>query len=217
VFHGDASGDFSAYAADTGHRIWSVKTGSAIQSVPVTYVVNGEQYVLMPIGLGGGFRLFGRVSDMATLETKRGPAELLAFKLGSKAPMPRIQAYIPPVPEPPQQTASAEKIRQGQRVYNKFFCQKCHSPDADGSGAWALDGEVPDLRYMPLSVHRRFDAIVLGGSNQKRGMPKYSTAPGWPWVKTGMTQEEADALHAYLIDVQWKTYKEGPRAYKNEK
>src|SRR5438034_4092601 len=217
VFHGDASGNFTAYAADTGKKVWSVKTGSAIQSVPVSYVVNGEQYVLMPIGLGGGFRLFGRVSDMATLETKRGPAELLAFKLGSKAPMPRIQAYIPPVPEPPQQTASAEKIQQGQRVYNKFFCQKCHSPEADGSGAWALDGEVPDRRYMPLSVHRRFDAIVLGGSNQKRGRPKYGTAPGWPWVKTGMTPEEADALHAYLIDVQWKTYKEGPRAYKNEK
>ena len=44
VFFGDASGDFSAYAADTGKRIWSVKTGSAIQSVPVTYMVNGEQY-----------------------------------------------------------------------------------------------------------------------------------------------------------------------------
>ena len=210
VFHGDASGDFSAYAADTGKRIWSVKTGSAIQSVPVTYVVNGEQYVLMPIGLGGGFRLFGRVSDMATLETKRGPAELLAFKLGGKAPMPRIYAYIPPVPEPPQQTASAEKIQQGQRVYNKFFCQKCHSPEADGSGAWALDGEVPDLRYMPLSVHRRFDAIVLGGSNQKRGMPKYGSAPGWPWINTGMTKEEADALHAYYSMCSGRHTKKGP-------
>jgi hypothetical protein len=30
-----------------------------------------------------------------------------------------------------------------------------------------------------------------------------------------MTQEEADALHAYLIDVQWQTYKNGPRAYKS--
>ena len=215
VFFGDASGDFSAYAADTGKRIWSVKTGSAIQSVPVSYVVNGEQYVLMPIGLGGGFRLFGRVSDMATLETKRGPAGLLAFKLGGKAAMPPIQAYIPAVPKPPKQNASPEKVQQGQRVYNKFFCQKCHSPDADGSGAWALDGEVPDLRYMPLSVHQRFNAIVLGGSNQKRGMPKYGTPPGWPWINAGMTQEEADALHAYLIDVQWKTYKDGPRAYKS--
>jgi len=29
-----------------------------------------------------------------------------------------------------------------------------------------------------------------------------------------MTQEEADALHAYLIDLQWKTFKEGPRGLK---
>ena len=100
-------------------------------------------------------------------------------------------------------------------MYNKFFCQKCHSPEADGSGAWALDGEVPDLRYMPLSVHRRFNAIVLGGSNKAKGMPGFRTPPGWPWINTGMTQEEADALHAYLIDVQWKTYKDGPRAYKS--
>jgi len=158
--------------------------------------------------------LFGRVSDMATLESKRGPASLLAFKLGGKATMSSVPAYIPDVPKPPEQTASPEQIQQGARVYTKFFCHKCHSPEADGSGAWALDGEVPDLRYMPPGVHQRFNAIVLGGSNQRRGMPKYSTPPGWPWIKTAMTQEEADALHAYLIDVQWKTYKDGPRGLK---
>jgi hypothetical protein len=30
-----------------------------------------------------------------------------------------------------------------------------------------------------------------------------------------MTQEEADALHAYLIDVQRKTYTNGPRGLKS--
>ena len=215
VFHGEASGEFSAYAADIGKKLWSVRTSSAIQSVPVTYTVNGEQYVLMPIGLGGGFRLFGRVSDMATLESKRGPASLLAFKLGGTTAMPSIPAAIPDVPRPPAQTAAPEKIQQGASVYTKFFCHKCHSPEADGSGAWSLDGEVPDLRYMPLSVHQRFNAIVLGGSNQRNGMPKYSVPPGWPWVNTAMTQEEADALHAYLIDLQWKTYTDGPRGLKS--
>jgi quinohemoprotein ethanol dehydrogenase len=215
VFHGDASGNFTAYAAETGKTVWSVNTGSAIQSVPVTYVVNGEQYVLMPIGLGGGFRLFGRVSDMATLESKRGPARLLAFKLGGKTAMPPIQAYIPAVPKPPEQAATRETIQRGADVYTKFFCHKCHSPQADGSGAWSLEGEVPDLRYMPLSIHRRFDAIVLGGSNARNGMPKYGTPPGWPWINTAMTQDEADALHAYLIELQWKAYKDGVRAYKS--
>ena len=215
VFHGDASGAFSAYAADTGKKIWSVKTGSAIQSVPVTYVLNHEQYVLIPVGLGGGFRLFGRASDMATLDTKRGPARMLAFKLGGTTTMPRILANIPEVPKPPDQTASLEKIAQGARVYTKFFCHKCHSPEADGSGDWTFEGEVPDLRYMPPSVHRRFNQIVLGGSSQSKGMPKFSTPMGWPWIKTGMTQEEADALHAYLIDVQWRTFTNGPRGLKS--
>ncbi len=215
VFHGDASGDFTAYASDTGKKLWSVATGSAIQSVPVSYAVNGEQYVLMPVGLGGGFRLFGRVSDMATLESKRGPARLLAFKLGGKAPMPPVHAYIPAVPKPPEQTASTDKIQHGAEVYTKFFCHKCHSPEADGSGAWSLEGEVPDLRYMPLSIHQRFNAIVLGGSNLKNGMPKYGTPPGWPWINTAMTEEEAEALHAYLIDLQWKAYRDSVRAYKN--
>src|SRR5258705_8372813 len=48
-----------------------------------------------------------------------------------------------------------------------------------------------------------------------RSMPKFSTPMGWPWIKTGMTQEEADALHAYLIDVQWRTFTNGPRGLKS--
>lgn len=215
VFLGDASGEFSAYAADTGKRAWSVKTGSAMQSVPVTYLINGEQYVLIPIGLGGGYRLFGSPSSMSTLETKRGPARLLAFKLGGNATMPSIQPDIPAVPKPPEQTGTPEQIAEGARVYNKFFCMKCHSPEADGSGAWALNGEVPDLRYMPLYAHQQFNEVVLGGSHQAQGMPKYSVPPGWPLIKTAMTQKEADALHAYIIDLERRAYQLGPRGLKS--
>ena len=31
-------------------------------------------------------------------------------------------------------------------------------------------------------------------------MPRFSTPPGWPLIKTAMTQEEADVLHDYIID-----------------
>ena len=215
VFHGDASGEFAAYAADAGRKIWSVNTGSAMQSVPVTYVINGEQYVLTPVGMGGGYRLFGKASDMSTLETKRGPARLLAFKLGGKAAMPVIQTVIPAVPKPPEQPGSMQQIAEGARVYNKFYCQKCHSPEADGSGAWVLNGEVPDLRYMPRDVHQQFNSVVLGGSHVEQGMPRYSTPPGWPLIKTAMTPEDADALHDYIIDLEWRAYKLGPRGVKS--
>lgn len=214
VFQGDASGYFTAYAADTGRVLWSVKTGSAIQATPVTYAIKGEQYVLMPVGLGGGYRLFGSPASMSTLESKRGPARLFAFKLGGKAAMPPIEPYIPPVPRPPEQTGTASQIGMGAKVYNKFFCQKCHSPEADGSGAWALNGEVPDLRYMPRSVHQQFKDIVLGGTHREQGMPKFSVPIGQPLLKTIMTPEEAEALHAYIVDLEWRAYKLGPRGMK---
>ena len=211
VFQGDASGYFTAYKADTGKVLWSVKTGSAIQATPVTYAINGEQYVLLPVGLGGGYRLFGSPSSMSTLEDKRGPARLFAFKLGGKAMMPPIEPHIPAVPRPPGQAGTARQIAFGAKVYEKFFCQKCHSPEADGSGAWALNGEVPDLRYMPNSVHQQFMAILLGGTHREQGMPKFSVPIGQPLIKTTMTPEEAEALHAYIIDLEWRAYKLGPR------
>jgi quinohemoprotein ethanol dehydrogenase len=214
VFQGDASGYFTAYAADTGRVLWSVKTGSAIQATPVTYAVKGEQYVLMAAGVGGGYRLFGSPASMSTLESKRGPARLFAFKLGGKAAMPAIEPYIPPVPQPPQQAGTARQIADGAKVYNKFFCQKCHSPEADGSGAWALGGEVPDLRYMPRSIHQQFKDIVLGGTHRQQGMPKFSVPIGQPLLKTVMTPEEADALYAYIVDLQWRAYRLGPRGLK---
>ncbi len=78
--------EFSAYAADTGQRLWSVETGSAIQSIPVTYSINGEQYVLLPVGLGSASRLFNANSVIGTPKSKRGPARIYAFKLGSQEP-----------------------------------------------------------------------------------------------------------------------------------
>src|SRR6202043_3503960 len=46
VFQGQGTGEFAAYAADSGKPVWSIKTGSAIESVPVTFSVKGEQYVI---------------------------------------------------------------------------------------------------------------------------------------------------------------------------
>ena len=57
VFQGQGTGECAAYAADSGKRLWSVQTGSAIESIPVTYSVKGELYVLTPVGWGSGSRL----------------------------------------------------------------------------------------------------------------------------------------------------------------
>jgi quinohemoprotein ethanol dehydrogenase len=174
--------------------------------------------VLVPVGLGSHSRNFGRISVMATPETKRGPSRLLAFKLGATTPFPYPHVTVPEVPKPPMQTASADAVKQGSEVFNKFSCGDCHSPEADGAGAWILDGAIPDLRYMPADVHGQFLGIVLGGSHRENGMPGFAgEGAGFPLEHTKMTPEEANALHAYIIDLQWKAYnadQAGPRASK---
>jgi quinohemoprotein ethanol dehydrogenase len=206
VFQGEGTGAFAAFSADKGQKLWSIETGSAIDAVPVSYAVKGEQYVLIPVGLGSHSRNFGPVSVMATPESKRGPSRLLAFKLGATTPFPYPHSTVPLVPKPPAQTADTGMIKHGEAVFSKFSCNDCHSPEADGAGAWVLDGAIPDLRYMPADVHSQFLGIVVGGSHRENGMPGFGTGAGWPLVETKMTVEEANAVHAYIIDLQWKAY-----------
>jgi quinohemoprotein ethanol dehydrogenase len=207
VFQGQGTGEFAAYAADSGKKVWSVKTGSAIESIPVTFTANGEQYILTPVGWGSGSRLFAPARTMATPESKRGPVRLIAFKLGATAHYVAPPVVIPPVPKPPQQTADAETIRKGSVLYQKWVCDGCHSPGTDGSGAWTLDGAVPDLRYMPSDAHRDWYEIVLGGSHWDKGMPGFADPPKFAFPNARMTVQDADAIHAYVIDESWKAYK----------
>jgi alcohol dehydrogenase (cytochrome c) len=53
VFAGTPEGEFKAYHQDSGEELWSYNTGSGIFGSPITYVVDGKQYVAVPSGFGG--------------------------------------------------------------------------------------------------------------------------------------------------------------------
>src|SRR5436309_2514546 len=108
VFQGQGTGEFAAYAADSGKKLWSIQTKSAIDSIPVTFSANGEQFVISSVGWGSGSRLFAPARTMATPESKRGPVRLYAFKLGGSVPFPYPQIEVPPVPKPPPPKARLE-------------------------------------------------------------------------------------------------------------
>ncbi len=58
VFVGEPTGEFNALDAKTGDALWQFRTGSGIHSNPVTYSVNGKQYVAVPTGWGGWMKGF---------------------------------------------------------------------------------------------------------------------------------------------------------------
>jgi alcohol dehydrogenase (cytochrome c) len=55
VFAGEGNGNVDAYDARTGDRRWQFQTGAGANSPPITYSVDGQQYVA--IASGGNFQL----------------------------------------------------------------------------------------------------------------------------------------------------------------
>ena len=53
IFTGEPNGNFNAFDARNGTLLWQFNTGSGIHSNPVTYSVQGKQYVAVPTGWGG--------------------------------------------------------------------------------------------------------------------------------------------------------------------
>jgi alcohol dehydrogenase (cytochrome c) len=50
IFTGDTNGLFRAFDQETGKVLWSVNLGSPVTGYPVTYSVNGKQYIAVSTG-----------------------------------------------------------------------------------------------------------------------------------------------------------------------
>jgi alcohol dehydrogenase (cytochrome c) len=50
VFGGDANGRFKAFDDKTGKVLWEVNLGSPVSGYPITFAVNGKQYVAVTTG-----------------------------------------------------------------------------------------------------------------------------------------------------------------------
>jgi PQQ-dependent dehydrogenase (methanol/ethanol family) len=55
VVQGNAAGFFSVYRADTGDKLWSTSTQAAVMAAPITYEVDGEQFIAVLSGWGGAY------------------------------------------------------------------------------------------------------------------------------------------------------------------
>ena len=82
VFHVINDGRFLAYSADKGERLLEIQTGRTGMAPPITYEIDGKQYVAF---MGGG----GRPANAAPTDTSVGSTPLLfVFALDGKAPPP---------------------------------------------------------------------------------------------------------------------------------
>jgi quinohemoprotein ethanol dehydrogenase len=178
VAQGSIEREFVIYRADNGAKLWSMPIQNVALAGPITYSVDGEQYIAVNAGWGGGRALIARLSGN---DFPISTARLLVFKLGGTATLPPLAEVTSQPPQPPALTAGEDVVRRGAEVYSQT-CQQCHGLNANGG--------LVDLRFMTQEVHKDFLAIVLEGTRTEKGMASFADV---------VTREDAEAIHHYLI------------------
>jgi len=181
VFQGTIGTTFAAYRATDGKKLWEMPVQNVPIAAPVTYSVNGVQYVAVNAGWGGGL---AHVERSNYKELFLGKPRLLVFKLGGTAklpPPPPVSEVVPELSPPPKVTGTPEQVAQGEKLY-AANCAVCHGAEARGG--------VKDLRHMSPDTHKAFLDIVLGGKRAKSGMASFADT---------LSKDEAEAIHQYLI------------------
>jgi quinohemoprotein ethanol dehydrogenase len=161
VFQGNAEGKFRAYDAENGDILWEKDLRSGIIAPPVTYMVDGKQYLTLAVGWGGSVGLNRKFT------THVHPGTIYTFEIDGKADYPAaIQA---PMANLTQQVPEGTPTQIGHGFNNYVkFCIQCHG-DQVGAGG----GIVPDLSRSTDGVFSNYKEIVLEGALLANGMPSF--------------------------------------------
>ena len=62
VFGGDVNGRFKAWDQETGEVLWEINLGSAVTSFPISYAVDGRQYIAVGTGTASTASMFSRLT-----------------------------------------------------------------------------------------------------------------------------------------------------------
>jgi alcohol dehydrogenase (cytochrome c)/quinohemoprotein ethanol dehydrogenase len=183
VFQGTGSGTFTALDATSGKELWSTGTQTGVVAAPMTYEIDGEQYVAVMAGSGSSWALIGGDTNMKGF-LSQNISRLLVYKVGGKEQLPPAPAQIVLPMNPPPATASADVVAKGGDLYGAY-CGNCHGPVAIQLGI------LPDLRRSPmLQSAESWQSVVIGGARQQNGMASFASV---------MNGDDAESIRAFVI------------------
>jgi quinohemoprotein ethanol dehydrogenase len=180
VFQGAADGTFSAYDAKDGRLLRSIDTGTGMMAGPISYEIDGVQYVAVLAGFGGAMNQIGYPPGAAALKYQNSE-RLFVFKLNGgpvSLPPPRTHELQP---LPVATSADPAVIARGMSLIGR--CAGCH-------GFRGIPNGYPDLWNLPPGTHAAFQAIVLDGALSYAGMPSF---------KDALSVDDVKAIQAFVI------------------
>ncbi|MFC4308521.1 PQQ-dependent dehydrogenase, methanol/ethanol family [Steroidobacter flavus] len=188
VFQGQSTGALHVYRATDGHPLAAIDIGTSIMAAPMTYELDGVQYVSVMAGYGGAL---GGVHPVGTAAERYGNAgRIVTFKIdGGPVPKPAEKEHVSSVPRPSvERFGSAADIETGNELL-KRNCARCHANEGPGA--------IPDLRWMSAQTHQEFEDIVLKGVRASKGMGSFASL---------LTPAQAQQIRAAVVDSAWRAY-----------
>ena len=174
VLQGNHQGDLVAYAADSGRQVWVFDTQNNISGHPITYLVDGKQYISVLVG--------GRFTPYpgAYRDQKR---RVLTFAMDVPATtLPDLVRQELPILDDPGFEIDLKRVKQGQAIYFRN-CHVCHGADKP-SGMSA-----PNLMSSPMTLSvSALESVLVHGALKPAGMPQYEE----------MSRSEVESLQHYI-------------------
>jgi alcohol dehydrogenase (cytochrome c)/quinohemoprotein ethanol dehydrogenase len=181
VFQGNGTGEFAAYAADSGRKLWSVNWAAASSPRRSPTASRACQYVSVAVGWGGILPL----NMGEALKDAVGPRvnRIVTFRLDGKAPY-ALPPVDPKVLPPPASAGDPRQVDEGRTLFH-VRCWMCHGDTAVNHGG------VPNLRYsQAITDPQMFAAFVLQGVAEPQGMPNFAK---------DLTAAQAEAIRTYVV------------------
>jgi quinohemoprotein ethanol dehydrogenase len=184
VFQGNSGGFLDVRAADTGALLATINVGTGIMAAPISYAIDGVQYVAVMAGMGGaGSRVFPQPS---AAYRHGNDGRIVSFKLGGGAvPLPpkvnrdtRLESLPEHIETP------AQSVARGRELY-RHWCMSCHSVEGR-----TLPGLFPNLFELSAQKHAIFQQIVRDGVLEGRGMAGFADV---------LSEPDIDAIQAYVV------------------
>jgi quinohemoprotein ethanol dehydrogenase len=176
VFQG-VGHDLKALSTTNGKEIWSYDMGAPAIAAPITYALDGVQYVAVMLGNGGG----------TSTGDPRQLGRLMVFKLDGKAKA----VPFPSAPDLPLTDVRKAEATTGDPVVGgvlfRRYCGVCHSPTRVN----------PDLHrsQVPLSKDQ-FKMVVHDGVLHEGGMSSFAKY---------LDVKDVESIRTFLIQVYMKT------------
>jgi len=185
VFQGGLDGKFRAYnAAEGGTPLWTTDGQYPVMSGPISYEIDGEQYIAVTAGWGTALP----VTAGGNAIPKIGSPEMgrvLVYKIGGKAELEPYEVFeVDKVPAA-EDFGNAQQLEYGRVLFERN-CMVCHGQLVVSGGA------IQDLRWAQApGTKQDFADVVLNGKYASAGMASFASV---------LSPDDAESIRAYIIN-----------------